>query len=202
MILIFGLFFVIGLLIPEAEIKRIMREAGPFGPILLIFCFWLSNFFAPLSGSPFLFAGFYLYGHQVVIYATISAVLASITNFLVAKRWGRPFVVKLAGESALQKVDGVAKDFGLVSLFFIRVLFKEIHDVVSYAFGLTSLKFWPYFVVSTLGMIPYTVFWYFLAEKIPNATVFTLFSWVMVYVPLSVYLVFRQFKKKKKDKNS
>ena len=125
MAILFIGFFVIGMLIPEDAIKKIFYDAGSFGPLLLIVLLWLANFFAPLSGSPFLFAGFYLYGRQVVLYATVAAILASITNFLVAKKWGRLLVVRLVGEDALIKLDGLAKNYGLVTLFIFRVFLKE-----------------------------------------------------------------------------
>jgi uncharacterized membrane protein YdjX (TVP38/TMEM64 family) len=196
MVVLFLGLFIVGLMIPDNVLKKTMYDAGPFGPLLLIFLFWLANFFAPLSGSPFLFAGYYLYGRQVVLYATIAAIIASATNFLVAKRWGRPLVVRLAGEEALLKVDKLANNYGLPTLLISRVFFKEIHDVVSYAFGLTALKFWQYFIVSTFGMIPPTILWYYLSGKLHNAVSFTLFSWVMVYVPIGVYLLYKKISNK------
>ena len=190
----------IGMLIPEDAIKKIFYDAGSFGPLLLIVLLWLANFFAPLSGSPFLFAGFYLYGRQVVLYATVAAILASITNFLVAKKWGRPLVVRLVGEDALIRLDGLTKNYGLVTLFIFRVFLKEFHDIdiVSYAFGLTGLKFWQYFAVSTLGMVPPTLMWYLLSGKVHNATTFTLFSWIMLYIPLVTFIVYTKVAKNKK----
>lgn len=197
MAVLFIVFLVIGFLIPEESIRQVVYDAGPFGPMLLVLFFWLANFFAPLSGSPFLFAGFYLYGRQVVFYATVSAILASISNFLVAKKWGRGIVIKLAGEGALQKVDRLSLNYGLPALFISRLFFKEIHDVISYAFGLTPIKFWQYFVVSTLGFIPPTLLWYFVSGKLGSAVGFTFFSWLMVYIPLVVYFGYRKLVRKK-----
>jgi len=197
MVFLFVGFLAIGLLVPEAAIRKIVQDAGAFGPLLLILFFWTSNFIAPLSGSPFLFVGFYLYGRQVVLYVAVAALMASITNFLVAKKWGRPLVARLAGEAALAKVDSTSLNYGLPALFFFRLFFKEAHDVVSYAFGLTPLNFWHYFVVSTLGMIPPTLVWYFLSAKIHSAVYFTLVSWAMVYLPAGIYLIYRLIKKKR-----
>lgn len=198
MVALFVGFLVIGLLIPGDNIRNIVQEAGPLGPLLLIAFLWLSNFFAPLSGSPFLFAGFYLYGRSVIIYAFISAVLAAATNFLVAKKWGRPLVVKLAGEDALKRLDGLTDDYGLVTLLIVRVFLGGLHDVISYAFGLTPLKFRSYFLVSTIGMIPSTLVWYMLSSKVYNATTFVLFVWAMLYIPLAIFVVYRKLRKNKK----
>jgi len=86
--LLFLLFVFIGYLIPKEVIVDFVKTAGPFGPLVLIGLFWITSFFAPLSGSPFLFAGFNFYGTDTVIYASVSSILASVSNFLVAKKWG------------------------------------------------------------------------------------------------------------------
>lgn len=173
-----------------------MVSAGPWGVILLIFCLWITNVAAPLSGSPFLFAGFYLYGQMSVVYAFIAAVIASVTNFWIGRIWGRKVVEKLAGLDALEKIDGLTKDYGLQTLFVFRLFMKEFHDVISYAFGLTNLRFSQYFVVSTLGMIPATIIWYLISLKVTNAVSFTAISWIFAYASGAIYFCWVKFGRK------
>ncbi|MBI2326467.1 VTT domain-containing protein [Candidatus Collierbacteria bacterium] len=184
---------IIGSRVPESKIRQIMESAGPWGVVLLIFCLWTTNVVAPLSGSPFLFAGFYLYGQMSVFYAFIAAVIASITNFLIGKIWGRKAVVMLAGVDGLNKIDELTKDYGLQALFVFRLFMKEFHDVISYAFGLTNLKFSRYFIVSTLGMIPATIVWYLISLKITSALTFTTISWIFAYTSGTVYFCWVKF---------
>jgi uncharacterized membrane protein YdjX (TVP38/TMEM64 family) len=153
---VFVVIILVGSKLPEETIRETIQNAGSGGVILLIFFFWIANVFAPLSGSPFLFTGFYSYGQIVVVYAFVAAIVASITNYWIARIWGRTVVRKLAGEEGLNKMDGLTDNYGLRTLFIFRLFLKEFHDVISYAFGLTKLGFVPYFVVSTLGMIPAT----------------------------------------------
>ncbi len=190
--------FLIGTLVPEDRIRVLIKQSGPWGVVLLIFCLWVTNVVAPLSGSPFLFAGFYSYGQMAVVYAFIAAVIASVSNFWIAKVWGRKVVVKLAGEDSLDKIDDMTKNYGLQTLFIFRLLLKEFHDVVSYAFGLTNLKFKSYFIVSTLGMIPATITWYLISLKIKDPLVFTIVSWVFAYLSLTTYLVWIKLRARKK----
>jgi uncharacterized membrane protein YdjX (TVP38/TMEM64 family) len=194
----FLLFYVIGQRVPEQTIRNTVSNAGPFGVVILIFLFWISNVIAPLSGSPFLYAGFYVYGQAVVIYAFIAAVIASITNFWIAKIWGRPIVVKLVGADGLKKVDELTMNYGHQTLFIFRLFLKEFHDVISYAFGLTKMRFVPYFVISTLGMIPATFIWYLISLKIHDAVSFTAISWVVAYISLTTYILWVKFLKKKR----
>ena len=194
----FIVMIIIGFIIPKETIRNIIEKAGPWGVILLIFCLWITNVIAPLSGSPFLFAGFYSYGQMSVFYAFIAAVIASITNFWIAKVWGRKIVTRLVGEENLDKLDNLTKDYGLQALFVFRLFIKEFHDVISYAFGLTNLTFKSYFIVSTLGMIPATIIWYLISLKVNDPITFTTVSWVFANVSGGVYLLWLKLKKKKR----
>lgn len=196
-VLVFLLIVLISSNIPEETIRMVMEQAGAWGVIILIFFLWITNVIAPLSGSPFLFAGFYLYGQTSVFYAFIAAVIASITNFWIARIWGRKIVEKLAGKDALKKIDGLTRNYGLQSLFVFRLFLKEFHDVISYAFGLTNLKFSRYFLVSTLGMIPATLVWYLISLKIHNAVTFTAISWLIAYISLTGYIFWIKLQKQK-----
>lgn len=184
--------------IPQETIRQFIKGAGPLGILVFILLTWSTFVIAPLSGAPFLFAGYYLFGQNVIIYTTVAAWIASITNFLIAKRFGRRLVVKLAGPDGLKKVDELTIDYGLPALFITRICLVHFHDVVSYAFGLTRLKFVPYIAVSTLGLIPGTVIWYFLSSKVHDPIRFFGLSLILGYIFLSLYLIGRKLTKKKK----
>jgi|GEM_PF-2137418 len=196
-ILLFLLFIGIGYLLPKDALVNFVQSAGSLGPFVLIGLFWLANFFAPLSGSPFLFAGFNFYGTDTVIYASISSILASISNFLVAKKWGRPLVAKLAGAEALEKADKFVNHKSVWMIVIVRVVFREAHDVISYAFGLTPLKFRQYFPYSTLGLLTASLLWFLVVSWVDNAYLFTIVSWILFYIPVAgyaVYLVVKRIK--------
>jgi len=195
--IMFLIIFLVRVQVPEATIRNSIHNAGPFGVLLLILFFWISHVIAPLSGSPFLFVGFYLYGQTVVIYTLIAALIASVTNFWIARIWGRSLVKHLAGDNALEKIDKFTKDYGLQTLFVFRLFLGGFHDVISYAFGLTTLKFWTYFTVSTLGMIPSTILWYFVSSKIKSPLSFTIISWIIAYITLSVYILHKKLHRNK-----
>lgn len=192
----FAVMALVGAKVPESSIRSMMERAGSWGVVLLIFFLWITNVIAPLGGSPILFAGFYLYGQISVFYAFIAAVIASITNFLIGRVWGRKVVEKLAGIDGLNKIDELTKDYGLQTLFVFRLFMKEFHDVISYAFGLTNLKFSQYFIVSTLGMIPATVVWYLISLKVNSAIAFTTISWIFAYASGTAYFCWIKFGRK------
>lgn len=194
---LFLLIYLIGTKIPEQSIRETVSNAGPFGAIILIFLFWITYFVAPLGGTPFLLVGFYFYGPKVIIFTTTAAFIASITNFWVARIWGVKLVTRLAGPENLEKINKLTKNYGLQTLIICRVFLGQFHDVVSYAFGLTPIKFKIYLTVTVLGMIPGTILWYSLATKINNALNFTIVTVGLAYLTLTLYLAYRKITKKK-----
>lgn len=197
-VIIFLLVYFIGSRIPEVTIREMIKTAGPLGPIILIIFIWLTNVVAPLSATPFYFVGYYLFGQTTVIYSFIATFIASMTNFWIARIWGRKLVIKLAGEDSLQKIDRLTENYGIQTLFIIRVFLSQFYDVVSYVFGLTPMKFAPYIIISTLGTIPGTLLWYFLSTKVHNPLIFTLLTLGIAYVSLTAYIIWLKVTKKEK----
>ena len=194
----FLLVYFAGTRIPETTIREAIKTAGPLGPVLLILFIWLTNVVAPLSATPFYFVGYYLFGQTTVIYSFVATFIASITNFWIARIWGRKLVIKLAGEDSLQKIDRLTENYGTQTLFIIRVFLSQFYDVVSYVFGLTPMKFVPYLIISTLGTIPGTLLWYFLSTKVHNPLIFTILTLGIAYASLATYIVWLKVTKREK----
>ncbi len=162
MILLAGiLIYFVSEKIKAEEVVLLVERAGIWGPLVYILFLGSTFVFAPLSGTPFFLAGYLLFGKNVQLLSYVAAVLAGAVNFLIAKRWGRGIVIKMVGEKNMNKVDEFTQDYGVKTLIFLRVLQGQFHDFISYAFGLTEMKFLPFFLVTLLAPIPWTAFWYF-----------------------------------------
>lgn len=157
------------------------------GPIIIILLIWLTNVIAPLGATPFLFVGFLIYGETVVIYALIAAIFASVSNYWIARMWGRSIVTRIVGIDNLKKIDHLTENHGLSTLFIFRTFLGNLHDIISYVFGLTKIRFTPYLLVSTSGMIPGTILWYYMSSKIHDPIVFTITTWGLAYLFLGFY---------------
>lgn len=195
LIISFGLYF-LGKHISEDSIQRFVESTGPWAPIVYILSHQISYVFAPISGIPFLIAGFYLFGKNVVIYIYISSLLASVINFSIAKRWGRPIVAKFAGKDSLAKIDKLAKEYGLPTLIALRLFLGSLGDFVSYAYGLTPMRFTTYVVTSALATIPGTVLWYFVAAKTGSVEQFLGLSLALTFIVSGIFIVGTYLKKK------
>lgn len=188
-IILFGLIFLLGRNIPDEKLRELISNFGIFGPIVFILIVIIGHVIAPLSGSPILFAGFYAFGRNVAFYYAIGALSSSIFNYWIAKRWGRVLVEKFIGKENIHKVDKLTQNYGLLMLFFLRVFQVGIYEYVSYAAGLTAIKFTPYLITSTLGSIPGFIILYFLTSYIDNPVNFILLNILLAYILALIFVV-------------
>ena len=191
--------YILSRLIPQSEIERVITNAGPFAPLVFILVSLTSYIIAPLSGTPIAFVGFHLFGSKVVLYITISAFISFSTNFWIARKWGRPVVTKLAGDKALEKVDTFIMGKGYLTIFILRLFLGTYHDFISYASGLTHLKYIPYLIASTLGIVPAYFIWFHLAEQSTDALAFIAHTVILAFVFIGAFALWKKYQSKKKQ---
>ena len=192
----FVVLFIISISIPQEAMRFYIQQVGAFGPFLFVLFSLLTYVIAPLSGTPLTFVGHVLFKEKVVLWLTLSAYIGFIINFWISRLWGRPLVKKLVGESGLKKADEFVSDYGLMSLFIFRIFLGGLNDLVSYAAGLTTMKFSHYLIVSTIAIIPGTLLWYYLTSLVSNSLAFALISLGLGYLFILFYvLVIKRIKK-------
>ena len=171
----------------EKEIITFINDAGFFAPVVYILLTLLTLVIAPFSGTPIIFAGYYAFGQRVIFYSIVAAYISYVLNFWIARKWGRTIVGKFVGKEDMKKVDELTKDYGIVTLVFLRIFQGSINDFVSFAMGLTNMKFKIYLVVSLLASVPGTVLWYYLSLNADTPAQFTI---IMLVLTLTLSFVF------------
>lgn len=182
--------------IPQETIQGFLQKFGPWTPLMYILLHQISYVFAPISGFPFLLVGYSLFGEKVVIYSYLVVLLGSAINFGLAKKWGRPLVSKMVGEKPIKKIDELTKTYGLTLLIALRVLHGGISDYVSYAYGLTNMKFSTFYITSALATIPGQLIWYYVAVKSESIEQFILLSLGLSVIATGIFLAFNYFLRK------
>lgn len=186
--------------IGSATISSTVKRASIFGPLVFILLNAITLIIAPISGAPTYFAGFALFGKQVQFLVYLSAVFAGTINFLIAKKLGRRVVIKMVGKDNMDKVDDFTQDYGIGTLIFLRLFQGNLFDFISYAFGLTKVKFLPYFLVTLLAPIPWLLLWYLFLFRFVNSLLdFTLITFISL-IPLGSLSIFLAARFKKKQK--
>ena len=182
--------------VPKEALQETLEGLGILGPLVLGLILLVTYIFAPLNGTPFLLVGFYLYGSNIVFFSSIAAWVSSIINFWISRRWGRPLVEKMVGIKDINRIDKLTINYGFLAIFFLRVLTGALQDFVSYAAGLTPMKFSRYLLASTLGMIPGTFLWYRLTLKANNPLQFVLLTFALIFIFSAIYFLSQIISKK------
>ncbi|MBI2268014.1 MAG: TVP38/TMEM64 family protein [Candidatus Blackburnbacteria bacterium] len=167
-----------------------IQKAGAWGPVVYVFAMLSTFIFAPLSGSPVLFAGFFAFKSKVIWFTFVAAFLASVINFWIARRWGRDITERLVGGDNIKKIDKIEREYGLIMLVFLRLFQGGIHEFVSYAAGLTRMKFSSYVIVSTVSMIPGSVLWYYLSFQTDSIVSFSVLNFSLTIFFAGLFIVF------------
>jgi uncharacterized membrane protein YdjX (TVP38/TMEM64 family) len=116
-------------------------------------------FFAVVPGHAFMVAGGYLYGFLIGFVITqASTVLASQLAYLLARRFGRPFVMQIARANVIDKWNAMAERQGGFFFFLSFILPIFPNDLMCFIAGLSSIKPKDFFVANFLGRLPCAIF--------------------------------------------
>jgi len=143
---------------PE-RIRALIAQAGLFGPLIYMALRALTYIVAPLSTGPLLIASATMFGvREAILYSIVGETLGGCVNFLLARRFGRPVVARMVGRDGMPRVE---RFYRILSspwvLVYARLFLFSIYDFISYAAGLTALKFRDYAVISlVVGLVPTT----------------------------------------------
>ena len=139
----------------QAEIETWIDGFGVWGPIVYIAVFALSMLFAPLPTAPMPLIAAAVFGPALGFLYTISATaIGSTACFWIARRLGRPALRRLTSQMAIDKIDELGERLGVRLLIVLRLFPIAGVDYVSYAAGLTQMRFLPYIVISVLASSP------------------------------------------------
>jgi uncharacterized membrane protein YdjX (TVP38/TMEM64 family) len=117
----------------------------------------LTYVFAPLTTGPIQFASGALFGvWEGIAYSLIGEALGGSINFWIGRKFGRPVVLRLAGEQGLVKAE---EYYHLVGewrgLALARLVLFAMWDFLSYVIGFTPVRYRHYLLVSLIvGAIP------------------------------------------------
>lgn len=81
--------------------------------------------------------------------------IGEVAGFLIARWVARDKVMNWIGHKPwFQWLEEQVETRGLIGVFLIRAMPFFPNSLANYAFGLTSLRFWPYTIASVLGSLP------------------------------------------------
>ncbi len=152
--------------------------------------------FAPLSTSALFVAGFILFGKTAIIYSILTWLISSITNFYLARTYGKKVLKKFIGEEGIIRIEEIANKIDTKKFVLLRLSTFYISDFASYAFGLTNISFIKYYLATILSMIPWSIVMILIMER-GESIILTTLKIFLSMIPFA-FLSYHFLKKKKK----
>ncbi|HCN6332711.1 TPA: TVP38/TMEM64 family protein [Escherichia coli] len=176
----FGLF---DLLTDLPHLQTLIRQSGLFGYSLYILLFIIATLF--------LFAGGIVFGPLLgTLLSLIAATLASSSSFLLARWLGRDLLLKYVGHShTFQAIEkGIARN-GIDFLILTRLIPLFPYNIQNYAYGLTTIAFWPYTLISALTTLPGIVIYTVMASDLANEGITLRFILQLCLAGLALFIL-------------
>ena len=139
-------------------VKEYIRSFGSLAIIISMLLMILQSVAAPIPAFLITFANAAVFGWVAgAVISWTGAMLGAALCFGLSRLFGRDFVAKLTGKSALQSVDQFFVSYGAKSIFIARLLPFVPFDPISYAAGLTGMRFTSFLLATGLGQLPATI---------------------------------------------
>lgn len=174
-----------------AGLRDYILSFGAWAPIVSALLMVLQALVAPLPAFLLSFANGLAFGvFWGGMLSLASASLAAAVSFSIARFLGRGPAEAIVGRAHLGAADRWFLRWGAYAVLFARLVPVVSFDVVSYAAGLTSMRFWRFMVATVVGMAPATFIYSYFGERAPQyVTILLVVFGVVIAVALVAALL-------------
>ena len=138
--------------------RDFIADYGVYAAAISFFLMIFQSVAAPLPAFIITLANANLFGWlKGAALSWSSAMAGAALCFYIAKILGRDVAERLTSKAGLDSIDKFFERYGTHSILIARLLPFISFDLVSYAAGLTSMKFWPFFIATGVGQLPATL---------------------------------------------
>ncbi len=174
-----------------AGLRDYILSFGLWAPVASCFLMVLQALVAPVPSFLITFANGLAFGvFWGWMLSLFGHVLAAAVCFWISRALGRVPVEILVGKAGLQSADRWFAKWGIYAVFAGRLVPGVAFDVISYAAGLTRMRFRNFLIATTLGIFPQTFLYSYLGRQAPKYVgLFMVTSALVVAVVVAVAVV-------------
>jgi len=144
--------------VDQHALENFIRSWGTQAAVVSFFLMILQAIIAPLPAFLITFANASLFGaFWGGVLSWTSAMAGATLCFFIARILGRSAVEKLTGKTMLKNMDAFFERYGKHTILVCRLLPFVPFDPISYAAGLTSIRFRHFFLATGIGQLPATI---------------------------------------------
>ena len=144
----------LGKLLDGERLSELVGGLGALGPLAVICLIAVAIVFSPIPSAPIALAAGAAYGHAWgTIYVILGAEAGALIAFSVARLLGYEILRRRFGDRLSLGLLGSQNT--LMALVFVSRLLPFLSfDLISYAAGLTPLRWWRFAVATFAGIVP------------------------------------------------
>lgn len=133
--------------------QMLVKQTGVWAPLVFILLCAASLIIAPLSGSSLFVIGGTLFGkHDAFLLSYVASIIGCSINFWISRKLGRKVAQRFIGKANLDELDKFINKFkGSRSILYMVIIMPFSQDIVSYAIGLTKIKYTHFLIALILS---------------------------------------------------
>ncbi|CEO06927.1 DedA family protein [[Clostridium] sordellii] len=180
-------------------LKKYILSFGMWAPTVSFILMILQSVIAPIPAFIITFANAGLFGWiNGAILSWTSSMVGATLCFYIARFLGRDVVIKLTSNDGLNKVDKFFGKYGNYAILIARLLPFISFDIVSYAAGLTSMKFSAFFIATGIGQLPATIIYSYIGGVLTGTTKTLVTGLLFIFALSAIIALLKSMKKDKK----
>ncbi len=188
------------------DIRNFVSSFGVKAPLIFILLQISQAVIAPIPGFIFTIAGGLIFGALWgSILSIFGSMIGAVLCFLLAKKYGRPFVAKMLKKEDFGLIDDLFEEKGLIMTIVLRAIPVMSFGLASYLVSLTNIDLKDYMLGTFLGLIPTTIFYTYLGVYILDNPFFSMVIGLfllafLLIIPFTIPIMKRYIKNKKGKK--
>ncbi len=181
------LSYVFGIGEKLGALREWIQSLGALGSVVFVLIY-TGAVVAALPGSAITIVAGAIFGSVVgVIVVSIASTLGACLAFLIGRYFARDATAEwLSKREKFRKLDELTETHGAIIVALVRIVPLFPFNLVNYAFGLTSVRFWTYAFWSWLCMLPGTILYVVGADAIMQAIIQKRVPWALIGVMIGV----------------
>lgn len=182
------------------EIKYYLLSYGQWSIAILLLIYAIKPIFVVTPISVLAIAGGIIYGPLYgTIYAMVGGFLSATVGFYIAKYFGQGFVDKLLNGRDT-KIEGDIEKHGLSIMLFLRLAFIFPFDPLSFAAGLSKMKYRHFIIGTVIGVFPEIFAYNYLGTSIDDLFSKRSLIAILIILVFAISSLFIRYKMKKNKK--
>ena len=173
--------------------SEFMAQYGPAAAVVSFLLMVFQSVIAPLPAFLITIANANLFGWwQGAMLSWASAMAGAALCFWIARVVGREAVEKLASKNGIRQMEEFFQRHGTQSVLIARLLPFVSFDWVSYFAGLTSMRFWSFFLATGLGQLPATIVYSYVGGMLTGGAKLLMTGLLILFALAILVVVIRQ----------